>query len=105
MLFGSQSYTVWAENVSIRLRGINARELSQPGGKEARDHLTARLPVGTVVSVSAVEEDKYGGRFDAAVEVDGHDLAAELVEQQWAAYWDGTGLAREHLSPWPRTVS
>ena len=32
---------------AIRVRGINAPELSQPGGKEARDFLSALIPAGT----------------------------------------------------------
>ena len=47
---------------SIRLHGINAPELSQPGGKESRDFLSDLLPPGTRVRVQTFKNstDKYG---------------------------------------------
>lgn len=90
--------------VPFRLAGINARELAQPGGPEARDHLAMLLPAGAVVTVASIKPDKFGGRWDAAITCDIFgDLAAELVASQWAAAWDGTGP--KPVPPWPRTVT
>jgi endonuclease YncB( thermonuclease family) len=51
----------------IRLFGINAPELGQPGSLEARDHLRRLLPIGTMISLRSVGYDKYGPRVDAVV--------------------------------------
>lgn len=47
---------------SIRLYRINAPELSQAGGKEAREFLRMTCPKGSVVRVQTFKnkEDKYG---------------------------------------------
>ena len=92
---------------NIRLAGCNAIELSQPGGKEARDNINALLPAGSHVVIASTKVDKYGGRYDASIAyttADGaeHDLVADLIAQQWAAPWDGAGKAP--VPPWPRTV-
>jgi micrococcal nuclease len=51
----------WTED-SIRLYRINAPELSQAGGKEARDYLRGLIPAGTPVRIQTFknQEDKYG---------------------------------------------
>jgi micrococcal nuclease len=88
----------------FRLLGCNARELSQPGGSEARSHLAALLPAGTPVQIQSVKPDKFGGRYDAQVTLtDGTDLVSQLIAQQWAAAWDGQGT--KTVPPWPRTVT
>jgi micrococcal nuclease len=88
---------------AFRLLGCNARELSQPGGKEARDHLAALLPPGAKVTVRTVKPDKYGGRYLAAVTLaDGTDLVTQLIADGWAMPWDGTGP--KPVPPWPRTT-
>ena len=93
---------------NIRLLGMNARELSAPGGKEARDNLRALLPSGTVVTISSASWDKYGGRCDASITylgADGqpHDLVGGLIAQQWGAPYGGSGPMP--VPPWPRTVA
>ena len=47
---------------SIRLIGMNAPELSQPGGYEARDFLRFMCPQGTEVRIQTFKNknDKYG---------------------------------------------
>ena len=47
---------------SIRLYRINAPELSQSGGKKARDYLSSICPIGSTVRVQTFKnhEDKYG---------------------------------------------
>ena len=92
---------LWAHDVPIRLAGCNARELAQPGGPEARDHLAGLLPVGSPAQLSLVTVDKFGGRLDAVVTLpDGSDLVQLLIASNWAAAWDGTGA--RPVPPWPR---
>ena len=93
-------YNLWAE-LPLRLAGCNARELTQPGGIEARDHLAGLLPVGTTVTVVVVRADKYDPRRLATVSLpDGTDLAATLIAGNWAATWTGAGI--KPVPPWPR---
>lgn len=92
------------EEIDFRLLGCNARELSQPGGPEARDNLVALLPVGTKLTIRSVKPDKFGGRYDADVTLpDGDNLVARLIDEQWVAPWNGAGT--KPVPPWPRTVA
>jgi hypothetical protein len=57
---------------SFRLYRCNARELDQPGGPEARDHLAELFELaGGRVLVTSIRNDKFGGRYDAT-----RDMAA-----------------------------
>lgn len=51
----------------VRVKGINAPELSTAAGKKARDFAQAALPVGTGVLVTSYGWDKYGGRIDGVI--------------------------------------
>lgn len=87
--------------MSFRLAGCNAIEKAKPGGKEARDHLAALLPPGKRVLLQSIQSDKYGGRYDARLTVEGiGDLVDYLIAQGWVAAWDGTGP--QPVPPWPR---
>jgi endonuclease YncB( thermonuclease family) len=89
------------KRVNVRFLGCNAIELSQPGGTEARDNLTAIIPAGTPIALHSVAYDKYGGRVDGHITLpDGQDLTTLLIRTGWAAAWDGTGKAP--TPPWPR---
>ena len=89
------------KRVSVRLLGMNAIELSQPGGKEARDNLATILPAGTQIALHSVQWDKFGGRVDGHITLpDGTDLTTLLIRTGWAAPWDGTGKAP--VPAWPR---
>lgn len=86
--------------LAVRLLGINANELSDPGGPEARDALRSLLPLGTVVTLRAVRPDKYAGRILAHLTTAaGVDVSAWMIEHGYAAPWNGVG-ARPTV-PWP----
>ena len=86
---------------NVRFLGCNAIELSQPGGIEARDNLRTLLAPGTPIVMRTVKDDKYGGRWLAAVSMpDGSDLISTLIAAHFAAAWDGTGT--RPVPPWPR---
>lgn len=81
--------TVYAR---VRVHGINAPELSTKAGKAARDYGQALLPAGTPVSVMSLGWDKYGGRIEGDINVDGlGDYGAALVAAGHAKVWDGRG--------------
>lgn len=88
--------------LTVRVAGVNARELHDPGGREARDALASLLAPGTVVTMRAVRPDKYAGRVDAnmVTAAGGVDVGAWLVGQGWAAPW--TGVGARPVPPWPR---
>lgn len=90
--------------VGLRFIGMNARELSEPGGPEARDFLATLIKPGDYIKITSEDWDKYDNRIDVAINLPGiGDLATYLIEQQWAAAWDGTGP--RPVPPWPRTVA
>jgi micrococcal nuclease len=90
--------------VTVRLSGINAIELSQPGGKEARDHLLGLMPLGSKVTLASLGWDKYGDRTDALLALtDGRDVCAQMVKDGYAAVWGGAGP--RPTPSWPIPVS
>ncbi len=109
-------YGIVIEKQLIRVIGCGARERSDPGGIEAREALKVRpgMTVGSPVVLTAllpnqvsIQNDKFGGRLDAVVSyraADGvpHDLASDLIAEQWAVPWNGVG--EQPKPPWPRTV-
>lgn len=89
--------------IPVRVLGINSRELSEPGGLEARDNLRHMLPPGTPVVLTTVKPDKYAPRWLARVDTQDYgNLGDFLIGQQWAASYSGSGP--KNVPPWPRTV-
>lgn len=84
-------FGVW-RSVNVRLNGINAIELNQPGGKEARDYLTSLIPTGMRLTLVSLGWDKYGDRTDAMLVLpDSRDVADVMVGAGYAARWTGKG--------------
>lgn len=94
------------EPIPIRILGIAARELDDPGGPEARDNLAALLPAGTSVLLKTAKPDKYNPRWDADVlylnGASAYDLGTVLVLTGWAVRWNGRGA--QPKPAWPRVV-
>lgn len=68
-------------NQAIRLYGVNAFELKDAGGKEARDFVASKLPEGTEVIITTLKDkrEKYG-RYLAKIKLpDGTDLSESLI--------------------------
>ncbi len=88
-----------------RLHGIAARELSEPGGREARAHLAELLPPGTEVVVLSIKYDKYSGRVQTVLvrTADGVDAGARMVTDGFALPWDGKGAQPKPTWPIPTT--
>lgn len=68
--------------LKVRLEGIDAPELGQPHGKNAKAALSA-LVSGKVATVKPTGKDRYG-RTLARVFVDAADVNLALVRQGWA---------------------
>lgn len=104
----SLGFGVWLrasknQPMSFRLLGCNTRELRAPGGREARDYLVSLLPIGSAVLLRSVANDKYGGRYDAILDVPGvGNLTEHLIVSGWAARWNGVGIAP--VPEWPRAT-
>jgi endonuclease YncB( thermonuclease family) len=82
----------------VRLLGLNAIELGDPGGIEAKAHLQGLLT--GPVTVSTVKPDKYGGRYDAVLTTaDGANINNKMVADGYAAPWNGAGP--KPVPPWP----
>lgn len=81
------------EAVRLRLLGIDAPELCQPGGEAARDALIARV-LRRTVRVQVVGQDSYGRQLGHLWldTQDKQDVAADMVRSGWAwAYQHRTG--------------
>lgn len=93
-------FETW-RHVTVRLAGINTRELRQPGGREARTRLAELLPPESMVTLISNRYDKYGGRvLGRLIRHDGTDVADLLTSEGWATPWDGKGP--KPVPDWPR---
>lgn len=85
--------TVWVKPLAggkyrkLRLDGIDAPEICQPGGQDSRDALARRL-LNQVVEVRVRAQDDHG-RGLARLQHQGDDVAAWLVAsgQAWSYRW------------------
>jgi endonuclease YncB( thermonuclease family) len=101
---GDRDYSSW----SVRLLGVACRELSDPGGPEARNWLTGLLPHGSPAVLATVKPDKYGGRKLAKVFYEPLpgvtlDLAETIISEGYGVPWNGRG--QQPKPPWPRPGS
>ncbi|MFZ4482039.1 MAG: thermonuclease family protein [Rhodoferax sp.] len=77
----------------LRMRGLDAPEICQPGGEAARDSL-AQLALNQRVNAYIVTDDPWG-RGLATISLDGKDLGAEMVRagHAWSYGWRGRPAA------------
>lgn len=98
---GMRDYSRW----TVRLAGIAARELGEPGGVEAAQMLGTMARTGAPCVLATVKPDKYASRVLATVWVPGFerhkplDVAASMVYRGYAVPWDGRGA--QPKPPWP----
>lgn len=77
-------------NLSCRVFGINAPELSTQAGKDALAYALSILPIGTVVEIKSHGWDKYGGRFDGEITLpDGSDFGQTMISSGHAVPYSG----------------
>jgi endonuclease YncB( thermonuclease family) len=71
--------------------GINAPELSEPGGKPSRDHLIWLVRSGTVVLKTYKDPtDKYGRWLADVFSTAEVNLSQQMITDGFAVGWDGT---------------
>lgn len=64
-----------------RIWGINAPELNEQAGKDARDYADTLLHPGDAVSVLSHGWDKYAPRFDGQITLpDGRDFGTLMIQ-------------------------
>lgn len=70
-----------------RVFGINAPELEEQAGKDAREFALTLLPAGEAIMVVSHGWDKYGGRFDGEITLpDGRNFGDVMVQNGYAVY-------------------
>jgi hypothetical protein len=86
--------------LTVRVRGVVAAVLDEPGGAEAANAMAGLLPLGAVVTLRQVTADKLAGRVLARVTTAaGVDVGQWLIGQGLAVAWDGRGP--RPAVPWP----
>lgn len=82
--------------VRVRLADVDTPEINGKCEREiemalrARDRLAELLPVGTMVDLRDVTDDKYLGRIDARVFTsDGRDVSRILINEKLGRPYDG----------------
>ena len=82
--------------VRVRLADIDTPEINGKCEREiemamrARDRLAELLPVGTMVDLRDVADDKYLGRIDArGFTSDGSDVSRILIHEKFGRPYDG----------------
>jgi len=90
----------FGHKIAIRIRGINAPERRRPDKTEdpealkARDWLRETLTNAKVITLENLERCKYF-RIIADVDVDGHDIAAQLLQLGLAKPYKKTTIKNE----------
>ena len=106
----SAGYRIWLKAQHMRLAGFSCRELSMPGGPEARAYAASLLPVGSRVVIASIKLEHDPAdvmsfeRYVVNVQLpDGRDLGHTLEEAGFAIPWDGRSRPVPY-PPWPIPV-
>jgi len=86
-------------NVSVRILGIDTPESThlakcpaeKSKGLEAKAFLTNMTTGQTEMMARGVKWDKYGGRIDAKIEINGVDVGTEMIKKGFAKPYTGAG--------------
>ena len=85
-------------NISVRVRLMNvdtpeihgACDSEVRAALRAKERLAQLIPVGSVVELSKIKDDKYLGRIDAYVKTaDGRDVGAVLISEKLGRPYSG----------------
>lgn len=85
--------------VSVRIRGIDTPESNylakcpaeKAKGLEAKEYLKSLLVGHKTMMTRNIKWDKYGGRINAHVFVDGIDIGQRMIEKGYARPYTGQG--------------
>jgi len=87
---------------NVRIRGIDTPELrsacklEREKARRARDHLAALLQSVPAFMLYNVDQDKYGGRVVADIELsDGRKISALMLQANYAHFYDGSTKRKE----------
>lgn len=78
------------KQTAVRLLGIQAAELPSDKGNAARDFLATQI-INRRVSVQCDGNDKYGGRIDGVIYMNGQNINELMISEGHAVRWDGKG--------------
>ena len=86
-------------NVSLRIRGIDTPESTHLAkcekervlGVKAKEYMTKLLENQQTIMARDIRWDKYGGRIDANLELNGKDLGKEMIALGFAKPYTGQG--------------
>lgn len=84
-------------DISIRVMGIDTPEKGGRGqcpaeselGQQATDYAKTKIKVGDVIQVEFLSWDKYGGRIDGNIFIDGESFADMQIAAGLAKPYDG----------------
>ena len=76
--------TLRVGSLRLRLSGIDAPEMAQPGGKLAREHLKQLVATGTLLTCRLWDVDRYKRRIATCYNINGVDLNWRMVEDGYA---------------------
>jgi endonuclease YncB( thermonuclease family) len=82
-------------SVRVRIRNVDTPEIhgdceyERNMAARAKTRLAEILPVGSVVELTNIRDDKYLGRIDANVIVNGDDVGARLVREGLGRAYNG----------------
>lgn len=84
------------ESVSVRLRNVDTPEIHGNCDKEikmafeAKQRLEELIPVGSVIEIKNIKDDKYPGRIDANVyDAENQDVGLILVHEKIGRHYSG----------------
>lgn len=84
------------KSVSVRLRNVDTPEIHGQCDFEiqranaAKQRLAQLIPVGSVIEITNIKNDKYPGRIDANVfDKDGRDVGLVLVKEKYGRAYSG----------------
>lgn len=84
----------------VRIRGVQAPEMTEPGGPDVKAAMTEKVPVNSTVVVGELGPYPRPGHVTAALTLqDGSDVASWLLDCGFAVRWDGQG--KRPTVPWP----
>jgi endonuclease YncB( thermonuclease family) len=83
-------------SVRVRLRNVDTPEIhgeceyERQMAARARERLSEMLPVGAIVELTNIKDDKYLGRIDAnVIDSRGRDIGAQLVSEGLGRRYNG----------------